>query len=129
MHNDALLGCCMIVPEPAINTLGSHMLRIDKFKVHFKHILRLNALNVRLIIREKKLSFEIDTRPKKTVIEHRFEIESRNRTVEYAYDDFQALIRLAKKLKYDSFVLLDDLRLCCSAGSIISAFSIKGEEK
>jgi hypothetical protein len=105
------------------------MLRIDKFKVHFKHILKLNALNVRLIIREKKLSFEIDTRPKKTVIEHRFEIESRNRTVEYAYDDFQALIRLAKKLKYDSFVLLDDLRLCCSAGSIISAFSIKGEEK
>ena len=117
------------LPESAFNTLESHMVRIDKLKEHFKHILCLNALNVRLIIREKRLSFEIDTRPKKTVIKHRFEIESRNRTVEYPYDDFQALIRLAKKLKYDSFVLLDDLRLCCSADSIISAFSIKGEEK
>lgn len=105
------------------------MLRIEKFKGHFKHILSLNALTVRLIIREKRLSFEIDTRPKKTVVEHRYEIESRNRIVEYAFDDFKALIRLAKKLKYDSFVLLDDLRLCCSINSIISAFSIKGEEK
>lgn len=105
------------------------MLRIDELKEHFKHILSINAITVRLLIIDKKLSFEIDTRPKKTVIEHRIKIESRNRTVEYAFDDFKALIRLAKKLKSDSFVLLNDLRLCCRVDSITSAFSIKGEEK
>ena len=45
------------------------MLRIDKLKERFKHILSINAITVRLLIIDKKLSFEIDTRPKKTVIE------------------------------------------------------------
>jgi hypothetical protein len=42
------------------------MLRIDKLKEHYDQILMLKATSVQLTVRNKSLSFEIDTRPIKT---------------------------------------------------------------
>jgi hypothetical protein len=102
------------------------MLRIDKLKEHYDQILMLKATSVQLTVRNKRLSFEIDTRPIKTVIKHRYNIECNDVAIEYKFQNFQALIRLAKKFKW-KLLLLDDLRLCCSVDSVMTRSYIEGK--
>jgi hypothetical protein len=82
-----------------------------------------------LIIKDKKMSLVIATRPRPTTIEYPYPIEFRDVTVEYSFPKFKGIVRIAEKDGVKSISLRNDLRLCYGASPITLTYSIKGVEK
>jgi len=101
------------------------MLEIANIAVHFQTIFRLKGRVLTLSVINKELQFEIDTIPSDTLINFAGTFESPDLTVDYDFDDFKSLLRLAKKLDCSSISLSDDGSLCCGKGSDpVSSFFI-----
>ena len=105
------------------------MIRIHKFDEYHKLILNLNAPTFQLIIKDKKLSLVIATRPRPTTIEYPHPVEFRDVTVEYNFIKFKSLVRIAEKNEMKSISLRNDLQLSYGASPITLTYSIKGVEK